>query len=70
LKQWRSIASRTTAHTKVWYESKLNVARLLHESGKSPEAAKMLKYIKAVPPGWEKSELKTEFETLLLKSSK
>ncbi len=65
LKLWRSIAARSSAQSQVWFEAKYNVAKLLHDSGKSAEAEKMLKYIKAVPPGWEKSELKSEFEKLL-----
>ena len=65
LQAWRKVAARTAAHSKIWYESKLNIARLLHETGKSPEAVKMLKYIKAVPPGWEKSDFKPAFEKLL-----
>ena len=70
LKIWRRIASRAAAHTDIWYEAKFNVARLLHESGKRDEAAKMLKYIKAVPPGWDRSSLKAQFETLLLQCTK
>ena len=69
LKLWRSIASRTKQQTAAWFEAKYNVAKLLHESGKSSEASKMLKYIKAVPPGWEDSELKPRFERLLRESS-
>ena len=69
LKLWRSIASRTKQQTSAWFEAKYNVARLLHESGKSSEASKMLKYIKAVPPGWEDSELKPKFERLLREST-
>ena len=69
LKLWRSIGSRTKQQTPAWFEAKYNVAKLLHESGKSAEAAKMLKYIKAVPPGWENSDLKNKFERLLLESS-
>ena len=70
LKLWRSIASRTKQQTRAWFEAKYNVARLLHESGKSDEAAKMLKYIKAVPPGWENSDFKDGFERLLRESSR
>jgi len=68
LKLWRSIASRTKQQTSAWFEAKYNVARLLHESGKSSEAAKMLRYIKTVPPGWEGSDLKDKFERLLRES--
>lgn len=70
LKMWRSIASRTKQQTDAWFEAKYNVARLLHESGKSSEASRMLKYIKAVPPGWENSDLKDGFERLLRESSR
>jgi hypothetical protein len=70
LKLWRSIGSRTKQQTPAWFEAKYNVAKLLHESGKSAEATKMLKYIKAVPPGWEDSELKDKFERLLSESSR
>ena len=70
LKLWRSIASRTKPQSSAWFEAKYNVAKLLHETGKNTEAAKMLKYIKAVPPGWEDSELKDEFERLLLESDR
>ncbi len=69
LKRWRSIASRTASHSSAWFEAKYNVARLLHESGKSAEAAKLLKYIKAVPPGWKDSTLKKKFESLLRESA-
>ena len=65
LKQWRSIAARTPAQSSAWFEAKYNVARLLYEDDKRAEAAKMLKYIKAVPPGWEASDLKPKFEKLL-----
>lgn len=70
LKMWRSIASRTKQQTDAWFEAKYNVAQLLHESGKSSEASKMLKYIKAVPPGWKNSDLKDGFERLLRESSR
>jgi len=68
IKLWRLIASRTASHSSPWYEAKYNVAKLLQASGKNAEAAKMLKYIKAVAPGWEKSVLKGDFEALLRKS--
>jgi hypothetical protein len=65
LGMWRSIASRTKSQSSAWFQAKYNVARILHEMGKSSEAAKMLKYIKAVPPGWEQSTLRDKFEKLL-----
>ncbi len=65
IKLWRSIASRTASHSSPWFEAKYNVAKLLQASGENAEAAKMLKYIKAVAPGWENSALKADFEALL-----
>ena len=62
---WRSIASRTSPQSSAWFQAKYNVARLMHEMGKSSEAEKMLKYIKAVPPGWADSKLRDKFEKLL-----
>lgn len=65
LAKWRSIAGRVKSHTPNWFEAKYNVAELLLGSGKKDDAAKLLKFIKAIPPGWEKSAWKPKFETLL-----
>jgi hypothetical protein len=65
LAKWRQVASRLKSHTPNWYESKYEVARLLLESDQKAAAAKLLKYIQAIPPGWEQSEYKRRFETLL-----
>ena len=70
LKLWRTIASRTKAQSNAWFEAKYNVARLLASSGQREEAAKMLKYIKAIEPGWRESRLSGKFDRLLQKVTK
>lgn len=69
LEKWRRIATRLKKNTPNWYEAKYQVARLLFKSGNCEAAAKLLKYIKATPPGWNQSKLKPQFESLLLKST-
>ena len=68
LEKWRRIVTRLKKNTPNWYEAKYQVARLLLKSGDREAAAKLLKYIKATPPGWNQSKLKPQFESLLLKS--
>lgn len=65
LNQWRVIAGRTRPHTDHWYEAKYQVALLLKASGDTQGALKLLKFLQAVPPGWENSTRKTDFEALL-----
>lgn len=65
LNHWRRLVPKLKSHTKNWYEAKYNVALLLHQTGKSDQAVKLLKLLRGVGPGWEKSELKSEFESLL-----
>lgn len=69
LAKWRKIASRLKSHTPNWYEAKYQVAVLLKESGNKEEAVKLLKYLQAIPPGWDQSKLKSEFEQLLREAS-
>ena len=70
INQWRRIAAKLRPKSENWFQAKFNIAKLLHSSGKSTEALKLLKYIQATPPGWEKSKLKPEFELLLRKVSR
>ena len=70
LDKWRRIANRLKPHSTNWYEAKLEVARLLCESGDLETARKLLKYIQVTPPGWENSPLKPEFEKLLKRSQR
>lgn len=67
LAKWRRLAAQLKPHTPNWYEAKFQVASLLEKSGQKNEARKLLEYLKAVPPGWENSTLKGEFDRLLAK---
>jgi tetratricopeptide (TPR) repeat protein len=67
LAQWRRIALRTRPHSDGWYQAKYNVAWLLEAIGNRAEALQLLQYIQTVSPGWEKSNLRDEFEQLLAK---
>lgn len=65
LRQWRRIAALARPRSPEWYQAKLNVARLLVDSGQTGDARKMLEFIQAVPPGWSQSELAPQFDQLL-----
>ena len=67
LAKWRQLASQLKPHSPNWYEAKYKIASLLEQSGQHDEACKLLEFLKAVPPGWEQSKLKLEFERLLAK---
>ena len=68
INQWRLLASRRLRPASDnWFLAKYNVAELLHRSGKRDEALKLLKYIRANPPGWDKSKLKPDFDSLFQK---
>jgi len=67
INQWRLLASRLRPETDNWFLAKYNVAKLLHRSGKRDDALKLLKYIKANPPGWDNSQLKPDFDSLFQK---
>ena len=65
LAKWRLLATQLKPHSAAWYEAKFQVANLLVQSGQPADARKMLEYLQAIPPGWENSELRQEFEALL-----
>jgi hypothetical protein len=67
LKKWRQLAAQLKPNSESWFEAKYNVAQLLEKSGEKAEAKKMLEYMKAIPPGWENSQLRDEFNQLLLR---
>ena len=67
INQWRRLASRLRPESENWFLAKYNVAELLHRSGKRSDALKLLKYIKANPPGWDNSKLKPDFDLLFQK---
>ena len=65
LDHWRRLLRKLKSHSANWYEAKFNIAKLLHETGQSAEAVKILKLLRDVGPGWKESGLKSEFESLL-----
>ncbi len=66
LNHWRRLLRKLKSHSPDWYEAKYNVAMLLHETGKSAEAVKLLKLLRDVSPGWDDSQFKSRFESLLI----
>ena len=67
INQWRLLARRLRPESENWFMAKYNVAELLHRSGKRDDALKLLKYIKANPPGWDNAKLKPDFDSLFQK---
>jgi hypothetical protein len=62
---WRAIGASAPPRSDVWFTAKLELARLLVAQDKWDDAEKVLLYLQTVPPGWEQSKLKSEFESLL-----
>ncbi len=62
---WRAIGAGSQPRSEVWFSAKFELARLLTQQEKLDEAEKILRYLKTVPPGWEQSALKHDFEQLL-----
>ncbi|MFT7630138.1 MAG: tetratricopeptide (TPR) repeat protein [Mariniblastus sp.] len=65
LDKWRRVADRLKPNSPNWFEAKYEVSRLIYESGDHERAAKLLKFIKANPPGWKDSAFEAKFEVLL-----
>ncbi len=65
LRRWQRLASQLRPHTDGWYEAKYQIAWLLEYTGQRAEARKSLEYLQAIPPGWENSKLRNQFESLL-----
>ena len=64
LKQWRRIAAKLKPHSENWFEAKYNVALCMKNLNQKSEALKLLEYLKVIPPGWEKSRWKNQFDQL------
>ncbi len=62
---WRAVANGSQPRSDAWFEAKLGLARLMIRGGHLDDARKFLLYLKTVPPGWDQSSLKKDFETLL-----
>lgn len=62
---WRAVGAGCKPRSDGWFRAKYELARLLAQQDRLEEAEKILRYLKTVPPGWEQSTLKREFESLL-----
>ena len=64
LNQWRKVARASRKQTAGWFTAKYYVAKLLNDQGKREDALKLLNFIRAVPPGWDKAPNATDFNLL------
>lgn len=67
LAQWRSVAQRTKPQTDRWYRAKYEVAHLNFRLGDKAQAAQLIKYLQATPPGLAGTPLERQFAELLSK---
>lgn len=65
LAKWRHLSAQLKPHSDGWYEARYNTALMLEKMGQPEDARKLLQYLQAIPPGWENSRLKKDFEELL-----
>ncbi len=65
LERWRIIAARSRSSSERWYEAKYHVALAQFKLGQKDDAGKLLRYLKETPPGWDTSDLRDQFESLL-----
>jgi predicted Zn-dependent protease len=65
LRQWRIIAQRARPRSELWWRAKHNVAQLHLKSGDREQAAQLIRYLQAIPPGLDDSPLKQELLDLL-----
>jgi len=65
LAQWRKLAAQLQPQSDGWFEARYQTALMLEKMGQGDEARKLLQYLQAIPPGWENSRWKPEFESLL-----
>ena len=64
LRNWRIVAQGVKPRTENYFEAKYNIAKLLTATGNREDAKQLLEYLK-IPPGWEESKRKSDFESLL-----
>lgn len=65
LQQWRKVASRSEPRSERWFRAKLAVATLQSQLGQTTEAAQLIRFLMATPPGLDGTNLKPRFEELL-----
>jgi hypothetical protein len=64
LDQWRLVASRSQPKTDRWYRAKYHVAEIQFQMGQKTEAAKLIDYLDALPPGLKGAPMEVEFRAL------
>ena len=64
LRQWRVVARFSPGNSPNWFLAKYHVAELNAAAGNREEALKLLRFIKAVPPGWSKADNAASFDEL------
>lgn len=64
LDQWRLVASRSEPKSDRWYRAKYHVALIQFQMGQKAEAAKLIDYLDALPPGLKGAPLEAEFRAL------
>jgi len=69
LKQWRRISIASRPRSDLWWRAKYSVALAQSRLGQKKEAASLIRYLKAVPPGLKGAPLERQFETLLQSTS-
>jgi hypothetical protein len=65
LGRWRIIAQASRPRTDRWWRAKYQVALLCQRLGDKEQAAKLVRYLEATPPGLDGSPLEREFRELL-----
>lgn len=67
LEQWRRVASKSPPQSERWYRAKYSVALAQYRLGQKEQAAQLIEFIKATPPGLTNCPLQREFLELLAK---
>jgi hypothetical protein len=65
LDQWRRVAAKSPPRTPRWWRAKYGIAEIQVKLGDKKDAAKLIRYLAEVPPGFEGCELKDQFLALL-----
>lgn len=69
LSQWRRVAAGSRPKTDSWWRAKYQIALTQFRLGEKQEAANLIRYLQATPPGLASSPLREQFEALLKRST-
>lgn len=70
LEQWRRVAAKSPPRTPRWWRAKYGIAEAQFKLGDKSDAAKLIRYLAEVPPGFEGCELVDQFLALLKRCEK